>query len=259
MAEIRRGVAGEGGNDRLPWLEPVEEDAYDDAPAGYGRLAMLGLVLLVAIGMLIAAIVFFNRWSASRADLGEVIRAPTTPYKEKPANPGGLKVDASGIIAEKTGTGSDIDAPLDLTALPEQPITGPGSDRAAKAAVPAPAPGSKPAPAAKPQVAIVIAPPPPPVVKPTTAIPTPAPAPPPVAVSGSGTIQLGAFLTEAKAKSVWKSMSSRFAYLVPMTATILPVQSGDKTLYRLRASGAPAAATCAKLRIAGETCAVADR
>ena len=43
-----------------------------------------------------------------------------------------------------------------------------------------------------------------------------------------------------------------------MTMAIEPVQSGDATLYRLRASGGvePGARLCARLKIAGETCAV---
>lgn len=70
----------------------------------------------------------------------------------------------------------------------------------------------------------------------------------------AGTIQLGAFSSEASANSAWKALSTRFKYLEPLTHSILEVKSGDKTLYRLRASGPDAASLCGRLRVAGETC-----
>lgn len=71
---------------------------------------------------------------------------------------------------------------------------------------------------------------------------------------GSGTIQLGAFSSEASATSAWKALSARFKYLEPLTHSILEVNGGEKSLYRLRASGPDAANLCGRLRVAGETC-----
>lgn len=53
-------------------------------------------------------------------------------------------------------------------------------------------------------------------------------------------------------------LSGRFLYLHDANMAIEPVKSGDNTLYRLRASGGgePASRLCARLKIAGETCAV---
>jgi hypothetical protein len=39
-----------------------------------------------------------------------------------------------------------------------------------------------------------------------------------------------------------------------MTHTVIPVQSGGKTLYRLRASGGDVKGVCGRLRVAGESC-----
>src|SRR3569833_134702 len=96
MAEIRRGVGSEPlANERLPWLEPVEDE--DDLPetggsGGGGRFALWAVVGLVVIAILFGSFIVWQRHRAERADIGEIIHAPAGPYKEKPANPGGLEV-----------------------------------------------------------------------------------------------------------------------------------------------------------------------
>ncbi|MDO6416486.1 SPOR domain-containing protein, partial [Sphingomonas sp. BIUV-7] len=111
-----------------------------------------------------------------------------------------------------------------------------------------------------------------PATPPVAAVPPPAPKPAPIPkapvpaapsapsnAGGSGVIQLGAFSSEAKAKEAWKSLSSRFAGLRDLGLAISPVESGDKTLYRLRASGAAnGARLCAQLRVAGESCSIVN-
>lgn len=69
-----------------------------------------------------------------------------------------------------------------------------------------------------------------------------------------GTIQLGAFSSEASANKAWKALSERFAYLAPLGHSIIPVEQEEKTLYRLRANGPDAVSICNRLRIAGEAC-----
>jgi hypothetical protein len=54
------------------------------------------------------------------------------------------------------------------------------------------------------------------------------------AAPGAGSIQLGAFSSEAAANTAWKALAKRFAYLEPLTHSVVEVKSGDKTLYRLR-------------------------
>ena len=276
MAEIRRGFGGEPvGNERLPWLEPVEdEDDLPETGGGGGRVALWLVVGLVVIAVLFGGFIVWQRHRAQQADVGTIIHAQAGPYKEKPANPGGLEVKESDVIASRMGTGNDIDSPIDLSKIPEQPITGPGSAQNQEPQpaphpstpgapnVPPPAPAAKAPP--KPQLAynaptaasapVVKAPPP----APHPSVPLapgrpPAPAAPPSA-SGGGTIQLGALASEAKAKQVWKSLSTRFSSLAPLAMSITPVKVGDTTLYRLRASGGDASRLCAQLRVAGETC-----
>jgi hypothetical protein len=255
MADIRRGVGEDlpRGGERLPWLEPVE-DEYDPEPGGYGGLAWIGIALLVLIGVGVGATIYYKKWNAGRAEQGQIIHAPPGPYKEKPKDPGGLAFDANGAVAEHTGTGGDIDAPLNLSALPEKPITGPGSEPDSTepiqpAAAPPPAAAKPAVPGQAAPIVTKPAPPPPPPVAPK---PEPAAAP----TGGGGMIQLGALNSEAKAKAVWKAMSGRFAFLAPLTMSITPVKVGETTLYRLRAGGGDARNICAKLRVAGEVCTV---
>src|SRR4051812_21888219 len=157
MVEIRRGFGGEGlGNERLPRLEPVGgEDDYLEPAGGGNRLVMWIVIGLVVLAILFGGFVVWQRHRASQADIGQIIHAPPGPYKEKPANPGGLAVDESGVIAERMGTGNDIDSPLDLSKIPEQPLTGPHSDPSVTPTAPtpgAPAAGTPPptAPVARP-------------------------------------------------------------------------------------------------------------
>jgi hypothetical protein len=75
-----------------------------------------------------------------------------------------------------------------------------------------------------------------------------------IPAGAEGTIQLGAFSSQASAQNAWKALSARFAYLEPLTQSIVPVEAEERTLYRLRASGPGASALCRRLTVAGETC-----
>jgi cell division septation protein DedD len=274
MAEIRRGFGGDGlGNERLPWLEPVEdEDDYPEAGGGGdgGRIALWIVVGLVILAVAFGSFVLWQRHRASNADIGQIIRAQPGPYKVKPTNPGGLEVKESDVIASRMGTGNDIDSPIDLSRIPEQPVTGPGSDQNAAASPEAAVPGATGTPAAPPAAKVPAKPtlayaPPSAASAPVVKAPPPAVAAkaPPVALkppvtSGGGTIQLGALASEAKARQVWKTLSTRFGFLAPLNMSITPVKVGKNTLYRLRASGGDARRLCAQLRVAGESCNVVD-
>jgi hypothetical protein len=71
---------------------------------------------------------------------------------------------------------------------------------------------------------------------------------------GAGSVQLGAFSSEAAANAAWEALAKRFVYLEPLTHSVVEVKTGDKTIYRLRATGPAAANICGRLRIAGEQC-----
>jgi len=83
---------------RLPWLEGDDDDDLDSRGAGTGQLIAFVLVGLVALGLIVGAIWWFQRDRPDEtlvAD-GETIEATATPYKTKPANPGGEVVAGTG-------------------------------------------------------------------------------------------------------------------------------------------------------------------
>ena len=86
--------AGEDYNDdRLPWLETVEDD-YREGPS------VLRIILLVLVGLAIIAAAAFGWWWYQRTVTGEgtgaLINAQEGDYKVKPDEPGGMKVEGEG-------------------------------------------------------------------------------------------------------------------------------------------------------------------
>lgn len=251
MTDIDRGTLGGADEDRLPWLEAVE-DEQDEGGVSTGKLIGAVIVALIAIGLVVGGIFWMrDRGAGDRTGDGELIAAPAGDYKEKPAEAGGMKVEGQGDAAYAASEGDDVNTALDLSALPEAPMAGAGSVAAAGAAKTVPAPAATPA--AKPAEKVVAVKQAAPVAKPE---PKPAEAPAAAPVAGGGTIQLGAFSSEAKANAAWTSLSGRFGFLAPLSKAITPVTSGSNTLYRLRASGAGSAGVCQKLKVAGESCTV---
>jgi cell division septation protein DedD len=271
MSDFARDRLDGADEDRLPWLEAVEEDD-DDRGVGAGKLIAAVIVGLIALGLVVGGLFWLrDQGSGDTGGQGELIAAPAGDYKEKPSEPGGMKVEGTGDIAYGASEGAEVTSSIDLSALPEAPIAGPNAVRttdlppstakpaAAPAPVPAKIPAPAPAPAGKaPAVAIAQAPakPKPLPVKPA-AVPEPAPVAPEVA--GGAAIQLGAFSSEAKANAAWKSLSGRFAFLSGLSSSVTPVTTDSGTLYRLRASaGSEASKLCARLKIAGESCVVVN-
>lgn len=216
--------------DRLPWLEAVDEDDESDGPSPLKLVAAV-LIGLAAIGLVISSLFWWgNRGTSNGAP--EVIAAQGGDYKVKPDSPGGMKVEGSGETSFAASEGGIPKGTINVDAVPEEPV--------AKApAQPAPAP-SKAAPA--------------PAAAPAAKAPAPAPATAAPAGGPGGTIQLGAFSSGAAANTAWKSLATRFKYLEPLSHSVTPVSAGGKTLYRLRASGPNAGNLCGRLKVAGETC-----
>lgn len=222
--------------DRLPWLEAVEEDEESEGP-GAAKLIAWVVIGLVAIGLIVGGLFWVgNRETGGAGGEPELIAAPEGDYKTKPAEPGGMKVEGEGDTAFAASEGADPKGALDVNAVPEAPV--------------ARAPRQQPAQPAPRQTA----------ERPAAPAPRQAPAPQPTAApaAGGASVQLGAFSTQAAANNAWKAMAARFKYLAPLTHSVTSTTSGSRTLYRLRASGPDAASLCGRLRVAGESCVVID-
>jgi hypothetical protein len=230
MTDTRADDAFDDG-DRLPWLEAVDDDEEATGPSPLKLIAGV-IVALVAIGLIVGGVFWLgNRGSlpwggggTAGAGEGELIAAPEGDYKVKPDSPGGMNVTGQGDTAFAASEGADPKGQLNTNAVPEAPVT-----------------KGAPAPAA---------------AQPKAAEPAAQPAATPPAAGAS--IQLGAFSSQAGASAAWKALSGRFSYLAPLTHSVVPVTSGGRTLYRLRAGGPGAAGICNRLKIAGESCVTVD-
>ncbi|CUS45662.1 MAG: SPOR domain-containing protein [Pseudomonadota bacterium] len=228
--------------DRLPWLETVDED-YDEGPS------IFRVVLMVVLGLaIIAAAIFGYYWYRKHQGVdgnGALIAAQEGDYKVKPDDPGGLKVEGEGETAVATSDGAGGgNAAIDLNATPETPVAGTkvapaaaSAGGASKAVVAIPASGGKL----------------------TAATQTAAPAAGPT--SRGSLVQLGSFPDEGSANVAWGQASKRFTYLAPLGKSVQKAEVNGRTVYRLRVNaGSAGAATelCGKLKVAGEACFVAN-
>jgi hypothetical protein len=220
-----------GDEDRLPWLEAVEEEEGGEGPSVAKLIAAI-VIGLVAIGLIVGGLFWLGNRGQSGTD-NDLIAAPEGDYKTRPENPGGMNVSGDGDVSAAASTGAQPQGNLNVDAVPEVPVT----RTAPRPAAPTPA-AQRPAPA------------------PAPARPAPAPAPAPAAPGA--TIQLGAFSSQAGAARAWSALAGRFRYLAPLAHSVVPVEAGGRTLYRLRASGADAAGVCRRLQVAGEACSVVN-
>jgi SPOR domain len=224
MTDVRADELAE--DDRLPWLEAVEEDDDREGPS---LVKLIGAIVigLAVIAMIVGGLFWLGNRNRSDGN-GEIIAAPEGDYKVRPDQPGGMKATGEGETAAAASAGAEPKGRINTNAVAETPVARPPQ--------PAPQP-----PAARPQ-----------------APPARPPAPPvrSAAAPSGATIQLGAFSTQAGATSAWRALSGRFRYLAPLGHSVVPVQSGGRTLYRLRASGPDATGVCRRLQVAGEDCAI---
>ena len=211
---------------QLPWLQAVEDE---DEPRGISARKMLAALLVVLMAGAIVAATFFwmGRRDAQINGPPELIRAEPGPYKVKPPNPGGLDVVGESETAFETSAGQDSDAQLDLSKVPEAPVTPPPREEPKRLP---PNETKEPRP--------------------------PEPAPKPTGAKGS-VIQLGFFDNQAQAERAWSALSARFPSIAGMNKVIVPYSGG----IRLRAAAASpteARQACQALKVAGENCFVAQ-
>jgi hypothetical protein len=227
-------------DDRLPWLEAVEEDERGDGPSVL-KLIVAVLIGLAAIGAVVGGIFWLgNRGAAHRSGETELVKAQPGPYKVKPNQPGGMTVEGEGDTAFQASAGADPKGRINTNAVPEAPVQKGAQPQQPQAQQTQAQQTAQAQPQPQPKAQTIKAPP-----------PTAAPAP---AAAGGATIQLGSFPSAAMAEKAWKAMASRFGYLGPLSHSVVSAEVGGKTWYRLRATGPDAAGICGRLRVAGEQC-----
>lgn len=234
--------AGYGDDDRLPWLETVEED-YREGPS-LGRILLLVFLLLLVIGAAAGGYYWYQQHRGLSGN-GQLIEAQEGDYKIKPDEPGGHVAEGEGDTVFATSQGTAVNASINTGALPEAPVEGgvaakAGGDDSGSKTAKMTVPTARTAEDAKP-VAV---------------------APKPAASTGSGSvIQLGAFPNESGANLMWSRLSKRFAYLAPLGKSVERGEKDGEPVFRLRVnagSNGNARDICGKLKIAGENCYVAN-
>ena len=210
---------------QLPWLESADDEDDYDYESGHGRLIVLALLGLVAIGALVGGGWWYMRQGGDAAVVadGSTIPAPKTPYKEAPKDPGGKTFDGTGDTSFAVSEGQTRPAKLDQTGE----------------AAPAPAPVATPSPSASASAAPKLA-----------ATPS---------ASGGVGVQVGAYSSEAAAKAAWTRLSGQYEALQGVSHRIQQGKADIGTVYRLQAVAGDAAAAnalCSRLKAAGLACQV---
>jgi len=214
--------------DRLPWLEAVEEEERGPSAA---KLIGAVLISLVVIGIVVGGLF----WLGSRATGGgggkeEIIASPGD-YKMPAPEPGGMKVDNSGSTQVATSEGTETNARINPNAGPEAPVNQPSQPAGQPKAAP---------PAQQPQ--------------PTPPVAQPLPQPPAQPRLTGPTIQVGAYPSAEAATREWARLSQRFPFLRSLQHGVEVHQRGGQTFYRLRAAGGEARAICQRLQAARQPC-----
>ncbi|MHA6720891.1 SPOR domain-containing protein [Sphingomonas sp. RS6] len=241
------GIGADGrydSDERLPWLETVE-DAYEEPRRGrVFLLVFAGLILLGAV----AALLVWHRTQGGQGGNGELIPAPPGDYKIKPEEPGGMRVDGEGDTVFRTSQGAASNASINVAALPEAPVEGRIAPKPAKAPTQPTNRATIPLPKAEPIATLSRA--------------TKAPDGPSLGAGSGSLVQLGAFPSEGAANIAWVRLAKRFAYLEPFGKSVERyVDPAGKTFYRLRVntgSNGQAREICGRLKVAGERCFVAS-
>ena len=221
------------------------------------RLMIFAGGLAAVLAVLVVASALMNRHGGEIP----VVTADPRPIREKPANPGGMKID--GAENDVFSGGSDTDG-AKLAPQPEAP-----NPKALRTAEAAPPPAIAPPPAA----AAVPAPPPVPAPKPivsASAPPKPVSAKPPVAEethpaagAHSPMVQLAALTTEDAARAEWVQLAKKMPELLNgKQPNFSRIDRDGHAFWRVRTSGftdlAQAKAFCDHVRAKGGGCSVAD-
>lgn len=211
-----------------------------------GTAKILGFIVGVGvvIGLVAGGALLLRERPVKRGGQGELITAPDEPYKVRPDEVGGMEIEGEGDAAFAASAGRSPIGRIDASAVPEEPIRGgPGTHGTAQpreggATARIAANGERPETDGQRRGA--------------------ADGSAPIAAEGRS-IELGAFSTRASADRAWTAISGRYTYLAALGHSVSPLESGERTLFRLRVdtgSAEQARAICGRLRVAQEACGV---
>jgi len=253
---------GQGpGKDIPPWLQPVSDE--EEASQGTSK-RLLGLTILgavVVISLFVTVILILYDGVSNEKPIH--VTAPETPVKEKPADPGGMKiVDRDKTIFDQgdglkprgeVSLGDQPETPL--TEIPEDSKADPVGDTIAALAEAEVETASTEPKALEPKLSAA-----------TPIAPVVAPAPEDAADNQSSKafrVQLGAYGNKAGAERAWRTVRGQFAdQMQGKSADYEDVRSGDRRLYRLRvgpfADRATADQVCLALRAREQACIVVN-
>ena len=137
-----------GDEDRLPWLEAVEEEDEREGPS-LAKLIGAILIGLVAIGLIVGGLFWLGNRGREGGD-GELIAAEEGDYKVRPEDRGGMNVTGTDNTSQAASKGDAPAGRIDTGAVPETPVARPPRRPQPPAAPPRPAPQPRPAPPARP-------------------------------------------------------------------------------------------------------------
>ncbi len=255
---------GRDGDEDAPWLAEADPRARTEVSRRSVFWTFVIIATLLAVAAIGGVLLFSKKAGGStegymNAEQAPLIEADRSPYKVKPSDPRGLAVEGQDQLIYDAG--SDVPSTIDPDSLPEQPLPRPGSmaagpprDLLSETQKPVPAIAAPVAPAAPVIAAPATAAP---VPKPPLVVLPPAPpAPAPVKLPAkTGGVQLGAFSSPELADAAWAGLSGKYGL---SGKRVIAVESGGKTLYRLRAGSSDAVATCATIKAGGDACAVTE-
>lgn len=243
-----------------PWLQPVPETEEEGGMFSGARARIAMVVGALAIVAVFAAAIAFL-YPSSDDEAPRHIAADTGPIRERPDEAGGMQVDHQDKAVLEIGDGAPATSSVQIGAQPEQPVSeipdlpeqsaadevedtiGDLAEAALDEEAPTPEPQVEEQPATTPEAA--------------------QPAEPQPLTEGAYAVQLGAYGSEASAQTAWRTVRGRFqGELGDLSPIYVPVESGDRTLYRLRVGMLPdraaADAVCIALRAQQQACFVVN-
>jgi cell division septation protein DedD len=254
-------------------IDEYDEETFDAREDS--RRGPLLLTTAVAVMVLFVAVVWsaYQQGVRDRDDPPRIL-ADSTPYRERPADPGGaetpdLDIEAYDRISGDTNGGEEETTPRDG---PEEPVTDGGRpalrleettpDQAASNTTQTdpPADSGTDTTSEPEQAATTPVPPPPPPPPPAEETQTAALAVPAPQSSGSWVVQIGSFRTEEEAEGAWVNFISSYSDIAAgATPDIQSAEiEGRGTYHRLRiaafAGRDDASAFCAALQARGQDC-----